>query len=222
MNVWRVAALAVALGAGACRTVRIQAPVDLGSYAGRLPASKQIQTLAPIVRLRVPEAWTTQSPLDMGNGVINDGKIREQSDGPDLPVPELLVRDPAHQFGGGIYFPRKADGMDIDRIRKHEVHDGFARYVEDPSLCRTRIDERDGFILRGGIDLWNSDLAAVAPGVNRRQGDVVMAIVPLRNLGATVVIIVVSPPGVLSRDPGPAFAIFNTVRFREPKLPGAP
>jgi len=46
-----------------------------------------------------------------------------------------------------------------------------------------------------------------------------MAVIPLRNLGTNVVIIVVSRPGALSRDPALALAIFETCRFREPARP---
>src|SRR5678816_3605842 len=133
----------------------------------------------------------------------------------------MCIRDsPKLEYAGAIYYLGDANGMDVERIRTYEVRDGFAQSVEDPSLSRTRIDGRDAFILLGRYDLRETNLSSRDdPRGAIRRGDIAMAVIPLRNLGTNVVIIVVSRPGALSRDPALALAIFETCRFREPARP---
>src|SRR4029079_18336460 len=104
--------------------------------------------------------------------------------------------------------------MHAERIRKSEIRDGFARNVDDPSLSRTELDGRQAFILRGSYDLRETNLSSRDdPRGTIRRGDIVMAVIPLRKIGTNVVIILISRPGVLSRDPALALAILGTSRF---------
>jgi len=218
MNGWLIAALAGLLGAGACRTARLRPPIDLGGYARALPLPVEIATPPAIVRLHVPEGWTADAPL-LNHSVISDGAIYGR-DAFELPIPTLVFSPPKFEYAGAIYYEGDAKGMDLERIRTHEVRDGFARNVDDPSLRRTRIDGRDAFILLGSYDLRQTNLSSRDdPRGAIRRGDIAMAVIPLRNLGTNVVIIVVSRPGVLSRDPALALAIFGTCRFTEPARP---
>ena len=104
--------------------------------------------------------------------------------------------------------------MDIERLRRYELRDGFARHVEDPSLAQARIGGRDGFIIRGRYQGWRSTFRSIARhrSGSSSQGDVVLAVVRLPVLATTIVVAVVSPPGLLSRDPTPAYDIFATIK----------
>jgi hypothetical protein len=215
MNGWLIAALAGLLGGGACRTARLRPPIDLGGYASHLPLPAEIATPPAIVRVHVPQGWRSDAPL-LNHGVIDDGIVYGR-DAFELPIPELVFAHPKFEYAGAIYYVGDARGMDAERIRTHEVRDGVARNVEDPSLSRTRIDGRDAFIILGSYDLRETNLSSRDdPRGAIRRGDIAMAVVPLQSLGTNVVIIVVSQPGVLSRDPALALAIFASCRFREP------
>jgi hypothetical protein len=215
LNGWLIVALAGLLGA--CRTARLQPPIDLRGYASASPLPTEIATPPPIVRLHVPEGWTADAPM-LNHSVISDGRFYER-DAFELPSPDLVFRDPRLEYAGAIYYVGDDKVMDAERIRKYEVRDGFARNVDDPSLSRTELDGRQAFILRGSYDLRETNLSSRDdPRGTIRRGDIVMAVIPLRKIGTNVVIILISRPGVLSRDPALALAILGTSRFTEPAV----
>jgi len=217
-----VAVLGVAaIAGGACGpSLRIGAPLDLTSHAGRLAASDEIHTGPAFVRLRLPPGWSAEysgpydivfePPLDV------DGQPRFA----DLPKAELLFHDRERTYAGGVFYIDDPRGrLDVGAFRQHDLRDGFARNIDDALLSPARLDGRDAFIVRGRFDEWNSALTNMGARGTRPRGDVALAAVHLANLATLVVVILVSEPGRLSRDPGLALDIFSTCRFTEPRKP---
>ena len=196
---------AAVLGAAGCRTVRIAAPVDLRTYSKPDSAmSKEIQPFLPIAWLRLPPDWKTEFP---GAGPPYD----------DLPWPVMVFWNEEGTYGGGVFY---TGAENLESIRKHELHDGFGKNIDDPSLARTWIDGRDAFIIRGHFPAWRDLEPTTFQSMLRTYhfagGDVAMAVVPLAvPPDVTVVVVVASAPGLLSRDPARAFEIFATGRFRK-------
>ena len=199
---------AAALAAGACRTVRISAPVDLRTYSKPDSAmSKEFQPFLPIAWLRLPPDWKQKFP---GFGPPLD----------DLPWPAMVFWNEEGTYGGGVFY---AGAEDLESIRKHELHDGFGKNIDEPSLARTWIDGRQAFIIRGHFPAWGdmepTTFQSMLHTYHFAGGDVVMAVVPLALPWGqvTVVVVVASAPGLLSRNPARAFEIFATCRFRKPR-----
>jgi hypothetical protein len=216
-----VALLGVAaITGGACGpSLRIGPPLDLASHAARLAASAEIHTGPPIVRLRLPAGWSAEywgpydivfePPLDV------DGRPTFA----DLPKAELRFHDPQGAYGGGVFYITPRERLDVGEFRRHDLRDGFARNIDDALLSPARIDGRDAFIVRGRFDKWNSALTKLGARRTSPRGDVALAAVYLPNLVTLVVVILVSEPARLSRDPGLALDIFSTCRFTEPRRP---
>lgn len=95
-----------------------------------------------------------------------------------------------------------------------------AEIATPPAIVRVHVPQgwrSDAPLLNHGVILRETNLSfRDDPRGAIRRGDIAMAVVPLQSLGTNVVIIVVSQPGVLSRDPALALAIFASCRFREP------
>jgi len=197
-----------ALAASGCRTVRIAAPVDLRTYAKPGSAmSEEIKLFPPIAWLRLPADWRPEFP---GPGAPLD----------DMPWPSMVFWNEEGTYGGGVFY---TGAEDLESIRQHELHEGFGRNVDSPSFARTWIDGRDAFIIRGHFRGWRdmeiTTFQSMLHTFHHAGGDVAMAVVPLALPWgkATIVIVVVSAPGLLSRDPARAFEIFATCRFRNPQ-----
>ena len=215
-----VAVLGVAaIAGGACGpSLRIGPPIDLASHAAGLAASAEIHTGPAIVRLRLPPGWIAETPplYDIIEPPLDiDGRPSFA----DLPRAALLFHDPQRTYAGGVFYITPRARLDVGEFRRDDLRDGFARNIDDALLSPARIDGRDAFIVRGRFDEWDSALTNMGATRTRPRGDVALAAVHLPNLVTLVVVIVVSQPGRLSRDPGPAFAIFSTCRFTEPRRP---
>src|SRR6185436_3162685 len=126
-----------------------------------------------------------------------------------------LFHDPQRTYAGGVYYITPRERLDVGDFRRHELRDGFARNIDDALLSPARIDGRDAFVVRGRFDDWNSALTNQGAHRTRPRGDIALAAIHLPNIVTLVVVLLVSEPGRLSRDPGPAFEIFGSLRFRD-------
>lgn len=202
------ASIGAALGAGGCRTVRIAAPVDLRTYSKPVSAmSEEIRQFPPVAWLRLPADWKREYP---GPGAPLD----------DMPWPTMVFWNEEGTYGGSVFY---LGAEDLESIRKHELHDGFGRNVDEPSLARTSIDGRNAFIIRGHFPAWRdmemTTFQSMLHTFDFKGGDVAMVVVPLAVPWGqvTIVVVVASAPGLLSRDPARAFEIFATCRFTKPR-----